>query len=515
MTRRRIAIIGGGPAGLYAARLLKTARPDWAVTVYERTRASRETFGFGVVLTGSTLANLTEADPYSAADIRAVGHAGHSLRLARGSESIDLHGARNLAIARSSLLDVLTHHAKAAGVVSEIGQHVDAAAVDADIVIAADGVRSGTRTELGTELGADISVGRGRYLWCGTDFALENSVFSPARTEHGMFVAHAYPYADNRSTFLIETDDATWRTAGMDASDRATEPSGSDEYSLRYLQQAFASELGGHRLLGNRSRWLPFHTVRLRRWSHGNTVLIGDAAHTAHYTLGSGTKLAMEDAIALSRALLDESDIATAFAAYEQQRRPSVERFQRLAARSQRWWESFPLRLHHRPLPTLALGFLTRTGNIELGRLGATSDQPLLDALSELHGEILRELPHDPVGWVLDRSISVEGRRLAGRATDGAETLEDPAVIDWSGADPWNELGNATVDALRDSARGTALLRGADDPTAVQGRIDLAERLKLELNQTVIVQLPETARAEAAAAVACGRCDLVRFSASN
>ena len=513
MTRRRIAIIGGGPAGLYAARLLKTARPDWAVTVYERTQGSRETFGFGVVLTGSTLANLTEADPYSAADIRAVGHVGHSLRLMRGSQSIDLHGARNLAIARRSLLDVLTQHARAAGVEIEIGQRVDAAALDADIVIAADGVRSGTRSKLASELGADISVGRGRYLWCGTDFALENSLFSPARTEHGMFVAHAYPYAGNRSTFLIETGDATWRAAGMDDSDRATAPGGSDEYSLRYLQQAFAAELGGHRLLGNRSRWLPFHTVHLRRWSHGNTVLIGDAAHTAHYTLGSGTKLAMEDAIALSRALLDESDIATAFAAYEQARRPFVERFQRLAARSQRWWESFPLRLD-RPLPTLALGFLTRTGNIELGRLGATSDQPLLDALSELHGEPLGELPHDPAGWVLDRPINVEGRCLASRVTDSAETLDRAAVIEWSGADPWNELGDATVDTLRNSAQRTALVRGADDLTAVQGRIDLAERLKLELNRTVIVQLPETARAEAAAAVACGRCDLVTFSAS-
>lgn len=510
MPGRRIDIIGGGPAGLYAARLLKTARPDWAVTVHERMRGSRDTFGFGVVLTASTMENLTEADPDSAAGIRAASHSGHALRLLRGGESIDLHGARNLAIARSRLLEVLARHARAAGVELSTGREADAVAMDADVVIAADGVRSATREKLATELGAEVSVGRGWYLWCGADFALRDSIFSPSRTGHGLFVAHAYPYARDRSTFLIETDDASWHAAGMSASDQATAPGGSDDYSLRYLQDAFVGELAGHRLLGNRSRWLRFHTVHLRRWSHGNIVLIGDAAHTAHYTLGSGTKLAMEDAIALSKALLAEPDVPAAFAMYEQSRRPSVERFQRLAARSQRWWESFPLRAQQ-PVTTLALGFLTRAGNISLGQLGEHSDQPLLDALSQYHGEPLPGLPADPVSWALGQPVTMEGRRLATRVADPG-TLGSATAIDWSDADPWNDAGDAIVNRLRRSGGSPVWLRGADDLPAVQGRVDLAERLKLELGRTVIVQLPAAARGEAAAALVCGRCDLVRLT---
>ncbi|MGH3967751.1 MAG: FAD-dependent monooxygenase, partial [Mycobacterium sp.] len=359
---------------------LKLARPDWSVIVHERAQGSGDTFGFGVVLTESTMNNLTQADPESAAEIRAVSHSGHALRLIRGRERIDLHGPRNLAVARSSLLEVLTGHALAAGVVVNTGQEVDGVALDADVVIAADGVRSAIREKFATELGVEIGTGRSRYLWCGADFALQDSIFAPVRTHDGLFVAHAYPYAQDRSTFLIETDDATWESAGMRASERATPPARSDEYSLRYMQDAFAEYLEGHRLLGNRSRWLRFSTVHLRRWSHENVVLIGDAAHTAHYTLGSGTKLAMEDAIALSNALLTEPDVPTAFARYEESRRPSVEAFQRLAERSQRWWESFRLRLDQ-PVTTLALGFLTRAGNIDLETLGEHSDRPLLGAL--------------------------------------------------------------------------------------------------------------------------------------
>ena len=477
-------------------------------------RGSRETFGFGVVLTGSTMQNLTEADPDSAADIRAVSHSGHALRLLRGDESIDLHGARNLAIARSSLLEVLARHARAAGVELSTGQEADAVAADSDVVIVADGVRSATREKLATELGAEVSVGRGWYLWCGADFALQDSIFSPARTEHGLFVAHAYPYAPDRSTFLIETDDATREAAGMNASDQATAPGESDEYSLRYLQQAFGAELAGHRLLGNRSRWLRFHTVHLRQWSHGNIVLIGDAAHTAHYTLGSGTKLAMEDAIALSRALLAEPDVPTAFAMYEHSRRPSVERFQRLAARSQRWWESFPLRAES-PMSTLALGFLTRAGNISVTRLAEHSEQPLLDALAEYHGAPLDNLPADPVSWVLGQPTTIGERRLATRVVAGPGELGDVTTVGWSDVDPWSDASDALVARLRGSQRLTVWLRGPGDLDAAQGRVDLAERLKLELDATTVVQLPAEARAEAAAALVCGRCDLVELTDSD
>ena len=511
MPARRVDVVGGGPAGLYAARLLKLNRPDWEVTVHERMRGSGDTFGFGVVLTGSTLDNLENADPISAADIRRVSHAGHALRLHRGTERIQLHGARNLAIGRNALLDVLDQHARAAGVHVRSGEHIDTITLNADIVIAADGVRSATREKLAAELGADVHVGRGLYLWCGAPFALTDSIFAPTHTEDGLFVAHAYPYTPDRSTFLIETDEATWHHAGMDAMATDTPTGDSDRTSLRYLEHAFATELGGHALLGNRSRWSRFYTVHLDRWSHDNIVLIGDAAHTAHYTLGSGTKLALEDAIALSDNLLAESDIATAFANYEQQRRPAVTRFQHLAARSQRWWESFPHRAH-RPLPVLATGFMTRAGNLDLNRLAHNSPALVRAGLETYSDTTISHLPADPTSWVLDQPWSHRTLTMPTRVITNPATLGTVTHLAWSRPDPWTADADAVLDTARASTDEVVRLSGDQHPAGVQGRIDLAERIRLELHRPVLVDLPNHTRAEAAAALLCGRCDLVHFT---
>lgn len=511
MPARRVDIVGGGPAGLYAARLLKLHRPNWIVTVHERMRGSGETFGFGVVLTGSTMDNLESADPVSAADIRKVSHAGHALRLHRGAEQIVLHGARNLAIGRNSLLEVLAQHARAAGVHLRSGEHVDAVNLDADIVIAADGVRSATREKLAHELGADVHAGRGLYLWCGAPFALPDSVFTPVRTEHGLFVAHAYPYTPDRSTFLIETDDTTWHNAGMDVMHKATPAGDSDHASLGYLQRAFADELAGHELLGNRSRWSRFYTVHLDQWSHGNTVLIGDAAHTAHYTLGSGTKLALEDAITLSEHLLATDDIPAAFARYEQQRRPAVTRFQHLAARSQRWWESFPNRVH-RPLPALATGFMTRAGNLDLDRISHNSPALVHAALETYSDTNLTHTPADPTTWVLEQPWSHRLTTVPTRIVSDPTTLGDITTLSWSHEDPWAPEADTALATARACEPSLVRLSGANQPASVQGRIDLGERIRLELRRPVLVDLPHEARAEAAAALLCGRCDLVHFT---
>ncbi|WP_031470024.1 FAD-dependent monooxygenase [Sciscionella sediminilitoris] len=509
MCARRVEIVGGGPAGLYAARLLKLNRPDWQVTVHERMQAHADTFGFGVVLTGSTLDNLEAADPESAAGIRSAGHAGHALRLHRGVEQIMLHGARNLAIGRHALLEVLGAHARAAGVRVRTGEHVDSVTLDADVVIAADGVRSATREKLAGDLGGDLQMGRGLYLWCGAPFALTDSVFAPVRTEHGLFVAHAYPYSPERSTFLIETDEATWRGAGMETSASATPAGDSDAASLRYLERAFRAELGGCALLGNRSRWSRFATVHLDRWYHGNTVLIGDAAHTAHYTLGSGTKLALEDAIALTGNLLATEDVSTAFAEYERNRRPAVDRFQQLAARSQRWWESFGSRAH-RPLPVLATGFMTRAGNLDLDRLAGNSPDLVRSALEAYRGEPVAELPADVAAWVFEQPWVHRTLDLATRIVQDPEILGEHTELDWSDPDPWSHEARAVLDAVRANPGGVVRLRGADH--GAQGRIDLAERIRLELQRPVLVELPRSARDGAAAALLCGRCDLVRFT---
>ena len=194
----------------------------------------------------------------------------------------------------------------------------------------------------------------------------------PERTEHGVFVTHAYPYAADRSTFLVETDEATWRSAGFDSTTAALEPDASDDVALDYLSDVFARHLGGHRLIGNRTRWLQFRTVRCARWHDGRTVLLGDAAHTAHYSVGSGTKLAMEDAIALVTALGEADDLETALTAYTAARRPSVARIQDIAERSRRWWDSFPERLDL-PVEQLLVAYMSRAGNVPLDRFAASS----------------------------------------------------------------------------------------------------------------------------------------------
>ncbi|MET0451245.1 MAG: FAD-dependent monooxygenase [Mycobacterium sp.] len=503
MSTRRIAVIGGGPAGLFAARLVKRADPAAEVIVHERNGLNTSTFGFGVGLTESTMSKVAAADADVADRIRAAGYAGHNLELHKpdggGTQRVLLHGARNLAIGRAELLDVLRAAAIEAGVDYRAGSKVDLANIDADVVIAADGVRSAVRAKLSTELGVHETLGRGRYMWCGVDFAVDSAFFT-ARTgdDGGFFVAHAYPYRADRSTFLIEADDTTWRAAGLDVHDARTGPGQTDVGSIAVLEDVFADDLRGRRLLTNRTRWARFSTLGLDTWSNGNVVLVGDAAHTAHYTLGSGTKLALEDAIALSDALAGHAVIAEAFAHYERHRRPAIDRFKHLAGRSQRWWETYRMRVTA-PAERVALSYMTRSGN--LGIVDYAHDHPdVVGAALKLLGT---EPPRDPdlmQDWV-----------LAGRVTTPAELQHDSelvAQIVWSETDPWSESADVVVNGLRTRHPGAVTyLVGANDEAAVGGRLDIAERIKLETSRRVVVALPETARAQGAAAIATGRCD--------
>ncbi|HEV3355403.1 MAG TPA: FAD-dependent monooxygenase, partial [Pseudonocardiaceae bacterium] len=282
MQLQRVAVLGGGPGGLYAARLLKLAHPSCEVVVHEQGEPDT-TFGFGVGLAAGTQRNLELADPETLRDILAAG-CRHDVTMQVGDQIVRVHNDRLIGVARTELLAVLQRHAEKAGVRLEYGARRRAEDLDADIVIAADGIGSATR-EAG-DFGGNAEVGRGLYLWCGADFALTDAVFAPVETEHGTFVTHAYPYSGDRSTFLIETDEQTWRRAGFEASTGQTAPDASDLTSLRYLQEAFTGQLQGHSLIGNRTRWLRFRTVRCERWSCGRTVLLGDAAHTAHFSIG-------------------------------------------------------------------------------------------------------------------------------------------------------------------------------------------------------------------------------------
>ncbi|MEK6439022.1 FAD-dependent monooxygenase [Pseudonocardia sp. T1-2H] len=503
MQPRRVAVLGGGPGGLYVARLLKLAYPACEVRVYEQGDPDT-TFGFGVGLAAGTQRKLEAADPDTLRELVAGGLR-HDMTMQVGGHVARVRNDRLIGIARTELLAVLQRHAEKAGVELEFGGRRRAEELDADVIVAADGVSSATR-ENGA-FGGQVEVGKGLYLWCGTEFALDAAVFAPVETEHGVFVTHAYPYSGGRSTFLIETDEETWRRVGFDVTTAALESDGtpfdaSDETSLRYLEQVFAEQLRGRPLIGNRTRWLRFRTVRCDRWAQGNTVLLGDAAHTAHFSIGSGTKLAMEDAIALVEALREAPDVATAFTRYEEVRRPAVERLQELARRSQLWWESFPSRTRL-PVERLMVAYMSRAGNVPLDRFAQTSPD-IVDAALRQYGSG-QPTAGELVDWVLDRPLTHGDRSFSNRtAVPELQRL----VADLG--DPWSPEG----DALVARARGTdgVLITGSAARPALLTRLDLAERIRLETGALTAVQGPAALRDDLAAGLVSGRTDLVALT---
>jgi anthraniloyl-CoA monooxygenase len=330
----RIVSIGGGPAGLYLAILMKKADPTHDITVLERNRPD-DTFGFGVVFSDATLENFAEADRETYEEItRAFAH----------WDDIDIHyqgqvltstGHGFSGLARQRLLDILQRRCQALGVRLEFQREIGIGDLDAclgaDLVVAADGVNSIIRSRYAQHFEPEVDWRPNKFVWLGTTCPFPAFTFMFKKTHHGLWRVHAYRYDPDHATFILECRAETWERAGLDRAD--------EHDTVAFAQQLFARELGGHRLLSNRSVWRGFSTVRNARWHWRNVVLIGDAAHTAHFSIGSGTKLAMEDAIALARALGEHRQVPAALAAYESERRPHVEAVQRAAQVSLEWFE--------------------------------------------------------------------------------------------------------------------------------------------------------------------------------
>ncbi|VFA88777.1 FAD-dependent monooxygenase [Gordonia paraffinivorans] len=509
MKLNTIVVLGGGPGGLYAARLLKLSHPDADVTVYEQ-GVPDKTFGFGVGLASRTQRNLRLADEDSLNAIVAASHP-HEMSMRVGDAEVRLAHGELLAIGRATLLAVLQNYAHAAGVNLRFGERRTVADLDADLIVAADGISSATRTELAEAFGPEIIEGEGLYLWCGTEFALPSAIFTPVTTEHGTFVAHAYPYASDRSTFLIETDEQTWQRAGFDISTRETPTGETDQVSLDYLQKAFAQTLQGHRLIGNRTKWLRFRTVRCRSWHTRNVVLLGDAAHTAHYSIGSGTKLAMEDAIALDRALLEADDVDEALAAYEAERRPSVDHLQAIAERSMAWWDSFPDRMTM-PVEQLMIAYMTRAGKVSVERFAESAPQVANPGLAAFAAVDVVDVPPPAklTEWILDQALTAGEQRFVNRiAPEALRTAVGTVQIDIS-VRPWSNAATKLIVDLPPAA--TYWLTGPDHREAILDRLDIAERIRRETGAVLVVDLPAEFRADAAGAIASDRVDLVAFT---
>ncbi len=359
----KINVLGGGPAGLYFALLAKRREPSHRVTVIERDGPD-DTFGWGIVFSDRTLAFLRERDEPTYAAITAASQTWDNVDVVHRGETVSIHGNGFSGIARLTFLHILHRRCREVGVDLRFRTPVaDPAELDdCDLLLAADGANSLVRRVHADFFQPSVDVRQNRYVWLGTSRLFHGLVMIFRRNEDGLFIAHAYKFSPTTSTFIVECPPETWARAGLDGL--------SDAETCRYLERVFADDLGGQPLLSNDFvRWRNFPLVKNRHWHHGHTVLAGDAAHTAHFSIGSGTKLALEDAIALASALeMPGRPVQAALAAYEAARKPVVDAFQEAALRSLEWLEGVELHLGLEPVP-FAYKHMMRSRRIGYERL--------------------------------------------------------------------------------------------------------------------------------------------------
>ncbi|WP_157156322.1 bifunctional salicylyl-CoA 5-hydroxylase/oxidoreductase [Diaminobutyricimonas sp. LJ205] len=393
----KVAVVGGGPGGLYLASLLKQLDPAHEITIWER-NAPDDTFGFGVVFSDETLGGIENADT--------VIFDGMQQQFARWSD-IDIHfggtkqtvgGQGFAAMSRKDLLLLLQQRVHDLGVHVRFrteAPNVAELAATHDLVVAADGLNSRVRNQYATAFEPSLDTRKSKFIWLGIDRAFEAFTFIVKRTEWGLMQVHGYPYSATESTFIVELHEDVWRRAGFDASEfEAFAPGVSDERSVERIREIFAQELGDATLLTNNSKWINFTTVRNERWSHNNIVLLGDAAHTAHFSIGSGTKLAMEDALALAATLHEQPDVMSALASYERERRPVVVSTQRAAQASLEWFENIGQYANQDPLQ-FSFNLLTRSRRITFDNL-ALRDKAFARAVQAGFAELVGGYPDTP-----------------------------------------------------------------------------------------------------------------------
>lgn len=365
----RIAVIGGGPGGLYFAALTKALDATHEITVWER-NAPDDTFGFGVVFSDETLGGIEHADPW-------VFHM-MQREFARWDD-IDVHvdgqvltsgGHGFAAMSRKRLLEILQQRCRELGVILHFrteAPDVEDLAADYDLVLAADGLNSAVRQRFADTFRPTVDERRCKYMWLGTSKVFEAFKFYILDTPHGVMQVHGYPFDATGSTFILEMHEDVWRAAGFDASQgRQWAPGESDEESIKAVRELCADIFEGHEVMANNSRWISFATIRNETWragERGNVVILGDSAHTAHFSIGSGTKLAMEDALALAACLHEHRDLDAALTAYEEERKPVVQSTQRAAQASLEWFENLGQYRHQDP-EQFAFNIMTRSRRV-------------------------------------------------------------------------------------------------------------------------------------------------------
>lgn len=363
----KINILGGGPSGLYFAILLKKQNPAHDITVVERD-GPNDTFGWGIVFSETTLDNFAQYDPETYHEFTRAAQKRDCVIVQYRGETIPIHGNPISGVARLTWLQILHKRCRELGIHLRFHENVTNVAdyMDCDLLVGADGANSLVRKTYEGFFMPSIEIRQNKFIWLGTAQPFDGLTMMFRETPVGLFIAHSYQFSPTHCTFIVECPPETWLNAGLDKMD--------DDTTVKYLAGVFQEELGGHALLHNNFvRWLNFPLIKTRRWYHfprGGTpiVLLGDALHTAHFSIGSGTKLAMEDSIALAGALARCDSLATALPEYQRTRKPVVDRFQAAALRSLTWLENVQNHMHLEPLP-FAYKLMTRSQRVSFKRV--------------------------------------------------------------------------------------------------------------------------------------------------
>lgn len=416
----RVACIGGGPGGLFFSSLLKQRNPDADVVLFERNQAS-DAFGFGVVFSDATLRRIDEADPVLRNGLRDFGKHWDRIEVWLKGERAHFGGNGMAAIHRKTVLRLLQERAAEVGVEMRFGHVISSIdeLQDYDLIVGADGANSLTREQLGETLGHSAESATAKFIWFGTTHLFNGLTFIHRKSEHGNFAVHAYPISDELSTFIVETDQETWQKAGLDEFDVSQPPGPSDTKTQLYLEKLFAEDIEGQPLVSNNSRWANFRTRKTATWHKGNVALLGDAVHTAHFSVGSGTKMAMEDAVVLAREVAAHPDnLELALTNYEAERQPEVAKIQNAAGPSLSWWEHFGRYYEAFEPWQFAFHFFSRSIDIEKIR---QRDPGLVKAAEEewlgIHGAAPLETP------LTAGPVAFDGRFLHLKHDDGKSVL--------------------------------------------------------------------------------------------
>lgn len=522
----RIACIGGGPGGVFFATLVRQFIPNCEVVVFERNQAD-DTFGFGVVFSDSTLRQLAAYDDVLTSRLSGEGTYWQNIEI-RLKGAVELCGGNGMAaIPRKKLLRLLYDRATEVGVDFRFKHEVsDLSGLDEfDLIVASDGANSLVRSRFETVFEPRIDSANAKFIWFGTTYRFNGLTFLFEQSKYGTFAVHGYPIDDDIGTFIVETDEKTWHNAGLDRFNSGLVGGLSDEYSKAFFEELFGLQIQGQNLLVNHSRWGNFRTIRCKRWSAENRyVLLGDSAHTAHFSVGSGTKMAMEDASALALSLANNlEDIPSSLFEYESIRRPSVERIQGSAVPSLGWWERFGTYFKSFDPDEFALHFLTRS--ISLDKL-AKRDQVFvdrkLDSWADKHGASPLQSPIS----IFDHEV-VERQTLLYRADDAdislsfnttegcfsvtlvglADQIENPTALFID----LDNLEESQLSLVKDANPNLVVIAGGSK----MNRISLSEFFRFEKAVTTLVVQDEVDFDEAQTLILSGRADLVgTFSSS-